>query len=90
MDERRSKSLETYFLIAICRPTGNKTQLKRLFLSIYDPRSLIVKTVFDCQLSGAVLESRILAPIGLFMRTSIFRVCDHIRLKEVCLVTKTI
>ena len=43
------KSLETEFLIAICRPTGDKWQSKTLFLVIFDPRSLIVKSVFDCR-----------------------------------------
>ena len=35
------KSIETEFSIAICRP----------FLAIFDPRSSIVKCVFDCRLS---------------------------------------
>ena len=42
------------FLIAICRPTGNKRQLKTLFLAIFDPYSLIVKNFFDCRLSGVL------------------------------------
>ena len=45
------KLLETEFLMAICRPTGNKWQLKTLILAIFDPRVSIVKRVFDCQLS---------------------------------------
>ena len=45
------KSLETEFLIAICRPTGDKWQLKTLS-SDFDPRSSIVKSVFDCRLPG--------------------------------------
>ena len=32
-------------------PTGDKLQSKILFLAIYDPRSSIVKSVFDCRLS---------------------------------------
>ena len=40
-------SLETKFLIAICRPTGDKWQSKTLFLAIFDPRSAIVNGVFD-------------------------------------------
>ena len=62
IDERRSKSLEIEFSIAICRPTGDdKWQSKTLFLVIYDqalflaifgPHSLIVKNVFDCHLFG--------------------------------------
>ena len=46
------KSIETVFLIAICRPTGDKWQLKTLFLSIFDPLSSIVDYVFDCRLPG--------------------------------------
>ena len=58
------KSLETEFSIAICRPTGDnwqsktlflaicdKLQSKTLFLAIFDPRSSIVKSVFDCRIS---------------------------------------
>ena len=33
------KSLETVFLIAICRPSGDIWQLKTLFLAIFDLRS---------------------------------------------------
>ena len=32
------KSLETEFYIAICRQSGDKWQLKLLFLVIFDPR----------------------------------------------------
>ena len=39
------KSLETEFLIAICRLTGNKWQSKTLVLAIFYPRSSIVKSV---------------------------------------------
>ena len=45
------KSLETEFLIAICRLTGDKWQSKTLFLMIFDPCPLI-KSVFDCSLPG--------------------------------------
>ena len=48
------KSLETEFLIAICSPTGNKWQSKTLFLTIFDQRTLIVKSVFDCCQSGVM------------------------------------
>ena len=44
------KPYETEFSIAICRSTGNKWQSKTLFLAIFDPRSSIVKVVFDCRL----------------------------------------
>ena len=46
------KSLETEFLITICRPTGDKWQSKTLFLAIFDPRLSIVKSIFDCRLPG--------------------------------------
>ena len=46
----QTESLETEFLIVICRQIAIKT----LFLAIFDPRSLIVKSVFDCRLPGVV------------------------------------
>ena len=46
------KSLETEFSFVICRPTCDKWQSKKLFLASFDPRSSIVKSVFDCRLSG--------------------------------------
>ena len=46
------KLLETEFLIAICRQTGDKWQSKTLFLSIFDLRLSIVDSVFDCCLPG--------------------------------------
>ena len=65
-DRRQSKTLilstnedqnllETEFLIAICRQTGDKWQSKTLFLSIFDQRSSIVQGVFDCRLSGEMM-----------------------------------
>ena len=50
------KSLETEFSIAICRHTGDKWQWKTLFLSIFDPRSSIVDSIFDCRLPGVITE----------------------------------
>ena len=49
------KSIETMFSIAICRPTGDKWQLKTLFLSIFDPHLLIVDYVFDRRLPGVFM-----------------------------------
>ena len=49
------KSIETEFLIAICRQSGDKWQSKTLFLSNFDPRLLIVDSVFDCRLPGVGL-----------------------------------
>ena len=49
------KSLETEFSIAICHPTGDKWQLKTLFIAIFDLHSSIVKSVFDYRLSGVGL-----------------------------------
>ena len=54
IDERRPKTLETCFLITICRPTGDKGKSKTLFLAFFYPRSSIVKSVFDCRLPGVV------------------------------------
>ena len=50
------KSKETVFSILICHLTGDKWQLKTLFLSFFDPYSSIVDNVFDCRLSGVVLH----------------------------------
>ena len=49
------KLLETEFLIVICRHTGNKWQSKTLFLSIFDPRSSILDSVFDCRRHGVMI-----------------------------------
>ena len=38
------KSLETVFLIAMCRQSGDKSQSKTLFSTIFDLRSSIVLT----------------------------------------------
>ena len=46
------KSLETEFSIAFCGPTGDNWQSKTLFIKIFEPRSSIIKSVFDCCLSG--------------------------------------
>ena len=50
------KSIKTEFSIAICCPTGDKWQSKTLFLAIFDQCSSIVKSVFDCRLSGVVSQ----------------------------------
>ena len=42
IDEHGSKSLETVFLIAICRQSGDKWQSKTLFLTILDLHSSIL------------------------------------------------
>ena len=49
------KLLETEFLIAICRQTGDKWQSKALFLALFDRCSLIVKSFFHCRLPGVLL-----------------------------------
>ena len=46
------KSMETVFSIAICHQCGDKWQSKTLFLSIFDPHSSFVDSVFDCRLPG--------------------------------------
>ena len=53
--ERKSKYLEPEFPIAIGGPNGDKWQLKTLFLSVFNPRLLIVYSDFDCHLSGVPL-----------------------------------
>ena len=45
------KSLETEFLIAICRPMASKT----LFLVNFDPPWVYYKSVFDCRLPNVFL-----------------------------------
>ena len=50
------QSLETEFSFAICRPTGDKWQSNTLFQAVFDPRSSIVKSVFDCRLTGVCLQ----------------------------------
>ena len=45
IDDADQKSLETVFLIAICRHSGDKWQSKTLFLTVFDLRSSIVLTV---------------------------------------------
>ena len=48
------KSLETEFLIAICRQTDNKWQSKTLFLAIFGRCSSLVQSVFDCRLPDVI------------------------------------
>ena len=52
IDERRSKITRKRVSIAICRLTGGKWQSKTLYLVIFDSRSSIVNSVFDCRLLG--------------------------------------
>ena len=52
IDERRSKIARTEFLIAIGHPAGDKWQWKTLFLVTFDPSLSVVKSVYDCGLSG--------------------------------------
>ena len=49
------KSLETEFSIV------DKWQSKTLFLVIFDPRSSIVKSVFDCRLSDVLYNNHFLS-----------------------------
>ena len=44
IDKMDQKSLETVFLIAICRQSGDKWKSKSLFLMIFDLHSPIVLT----------------------------------------------
>ena len=52
------KSLEIVFSIAICRPTDDKWQSKTLFLAIFYPRKLVVKSIFDCRLTGVIMDNK--------------------------------
>ena len=52
------KSSVTDVLIVICRPTGDKWQSKTLFLAFFDPHSSSVKSIFDCHLSGVIMDSK--------------------------------
>ena len=49
------ESLEAEFLIAICRPTGDKWQSKTLFLTILSTFVDSI-TVFDCRQSGLCMQ----------------------------------
>ena len=57
------KSIKTVFLIAICRPPGDKWQSKTLFLSIFYLGSSIVDNIFDCHLSGVFMPFVIIVMI---------------------------
>ena len=50
------KKLETEFCIAICRSTDDKWQSKTRFLTKFDPHLSIVKSVYDCRLSGVLMN----------------------------------
>ena len=78
------KSLEVEFWIAICHPTGDKWQSKTLFLAIFDPRSSIVKSVFNCRLPDVILAP----PNGvIWQEVQSFRIVQHcIWVYSVCYV----
>ena len=54
IEERRSKINRNSVFDCHLSPTGDKWQLKTLFLSIFDRRSSIIDNVFDCHLSGVI------------------------------------
>ena len=56
IDNVDKKSIETQFSIAICYPTGDKWQLKTLFLASFDLCSSTVRSVFDSRLSRVCTE----------------------------------
>ena len=56
------------FSIAICRHTGDKWQSKALFLSILDPRSSIVDSVFDCSLPVVLMHYCVLNSVNPYIR----------------------
>ena len=49
------KLIKTEFSIAIYRQLGDKWLSKTLFLAIFDQRSSILKSVFDCRITGVVM-----------------------------------
>ena len=49
-------SLEAEFSIFICRQSATNVNQKTLFLSNLDPRPSIVKSVFDCRMSGVQMR----------------------------------
>ena len=59
IDEHRSKIDKTEFSIAIYRQLGDKWQSKTLFLAIFDQRSAILKSVFDCRITGVVIRKEL-------------------------------
>ena len=78
------KSIETVFLIAICCPTGDKWQLKTLFLSIFYPCLAIVDYIFDCRLPG-VSKAKLNYHLYLFKSRS----KDHkVQGQKACLYTE--
>ena len=54
------KSIETVFSIVICRQSGDKCQLKTLFLTIFYLGSWIDRFgVFDCRLPGVIQQQTV-------------------------------
>ena len=68
------KSLETVFLIAICRQSGNKYQSKTLFLMTFYLHLSIVLN-FDFRLPGVKLAAFII-----FENLSVYRIRNQVRL----------
>ena len=62
------------------RPTGDKWQSKTLFLAIFDPRSSIIKSVFDCSLSG----------VGMLINIRLTRVSGDDLYKHLCLFSNPV
>ena len=52
------------FSIAICRNAGDKWQSKTPFLSIFDPRSSIVDSVFDCRLASVIKNNTVVCTLN--------------------------
>ena len=52
------KIVRNRVLIAFCLPIGDKWQSKTLFLTLFDSRSSIVQSVFDCGLSSLMMNIR--------------------------------
>ena len=61
---RLTQSRSCYFPVALTTPDRRQSKtliLQKLFLEIFDPSSSIVKSGFDCRLSGVLLSCHGLA-----------------------------
>ena len=74
IDERWPKIVQYRVLIAISRPTGDNWQSKTLGVAISDPRSSIVKRVFDCCISDVETKLFFLTETCKFFLVALFRI----------------
>ena len=64
IDKRESKIDRNRVFGCHLSPTGDKWQLKTLFLEIFDPLSSIAKSVLDCRIPGVIMPIDILREIN--------------------------